>query len=398
MRSIIVSMMLLLIVANSCQKDNENSTTIKKDIIKGRVQKGPFLNGTSISIVELNSSFKQTGKTFSTQISNNRGSFSINNIDLVSQYVELQSNGFYFNEVIGRNSNAQLTLSALTDLTDSSTININIFSTLEKKRVEYLLSQGKTFRDSKSQARLEILKIFNINKVNMVSPEYLDISKPGDDNALLLAISLILQGYRVESELTELIANLSEDLKIDGKIDNANLGTSLINHAKVLDTVSIRKNLIDKYRSLDEVVVIPDFEKYIKTFIDSTSFIYTDIIQYSDSGKTGNNLLSKTQYDYSKQVSENSTYKTSISAHVPSLVEIRVVIRFNNDYTWGIDPTNSGWIVDFSWDDPNVFIFTKDYSREDLDLKIQLLKSGSAKIEIYENKSINPIRVKEISW
>jgi hypothetical protein len=396
----IYAILILLFISSSCQKSADSDGIISKEVIEGSVQKGPFLNGTSIEIIELNAAYKQTGKVFSTQTNNNKGSFTIHDIDLVSQYVELQANGFYFNEVIGKNSSAQLSLSALTDLADSSTVNINIFSTLEKKRVEFLLETGKSFKESKIQARAEILSIFNIDKADMVSPEYLDISKNGDDNAILLAISLIIQGYRTESELTELIANMSEDLRADGMLDNGLLGSSLLNHAKVLDTASIRQNLRQKYNSLGEIVVVPGFEKYVTTFVDSSGFVFTDIVQYPDSGKSGPNLLSYNQFDYSEQVSEYPNFKTSIVAHVPMLSEIKVIMKFDTPDTWGIDNTNSGWIIESTdWTiGPNVIIFTKDYSREDLDLKIGLLGTGSAKIEIYENKNASPIRMKDIIW
>jgi len=56
------------------------------DVIGGHVQKGPFLNGTSLSIYELNENLNQTGRSFNTQITDNSGTFSIQDIELASQY------------------------------------------------------------------------------------------------------------------------------------------------------------------------------------------------------------------------------------------------------------------------------------------------------------------------
>ena len=47
----------------------------KKDRINGLVQKGPFISGTSISMYALNTDLSQTGKTYNTQITENKGSF-----------------------------------------------------------------------------------------------------------------------------------------------------------------------------------------------------------------------------------------------------------------------------------------------------------------------------------
>lgn len=402
-RTIVLVFVILIIY--SCKKEVDKSNEISKSLLHGSVQKGPFLNGTTITISELNSNLEQTGRVYNTQIDNSIGSFSINNVSLSSQYAILQANGFYFNEITGSNSEAQLTLSALTDLTDSSTININILTTLERKRVEYLISSGKSFEESKSQAREEVLKIFSINKPSMISPEYLDISKGGDDNAILLAVSSILQGYRTESELSELIANITEDIKSDGLIDNTSLGTMLISHAKVLEINKIRQNLQNKYESFNVDANIPDFEKYIKLFVDSTTFIYTDLVQYPDSGKSGYNLLSYSKVDYSGQTGgslSSTLYKLSIAANIPKLATIKVKIKFNsyNPYTWSIDPTNSGWLVYNNWEtEPGVFYFVRDdNSRENLDAKMNLIGTGTARIEVFENNLEIPIRVKDINW
>ena len=41
--------------------------------ISGNVQKGPFINGTSVRVAELNSNLQQTGRSFETQIADNSG-------------------------------------------------------------------------------------------------------------------------------------------------------------------------------------------------------------------------------------------------------------------------------------------------------------------------------------
>lgn len=51
---------------------------------------------------------------------------------------------------------------------------------------------------------------------------------PGDDNAILLAVSLILQGYPYTSNLSELLAKISTDIREDGVLKNPALGSILI--------------------------------------------------------------------------------------------------------------------------------------------------------------------------
>jgi hypothetical protein len=138
------------------------NTNLKRQVkkVSGHVQKGPFILGTAITLSELNSSLEQTGKNFNSQISDNSGSFEISNINLTSNYIELQANGYYFDEVKGEISPSQLSLQALADITNASTVNVNLLIHLEKQRVLFLVKQGKSFDEAKQTAQTDILSFF----------------------------------------------------------------------------------------------------------------------------------------------------------------------------------------------------------------------------------------------
>jgi len=208
-----------------------------------------------------------------------------------------------------------------------------------------------------------------------------------------------LQGNLSVSDLSELLANISTDIREDGILNSQTLGSILINNAKGIKLDKIRESLENKYELLGEEVVIPEFEKYIQIFIDSTSYEYTNYISYPDSGKTGPNILSLVQEIYKGITYPNENYINSMVAIAPNINDIAVKIYFNNQGTWAIDPINSGWEnTEVNPGEPFIFIFEKDFSRDTLDLKIRLYDSSSAKIEIFENGSIEPTRTKNISW
>ena len=265
---------ILILITVSCEKEKDIKTSLSLDKVSGYVQKGPFLNGTAITISELSTDLTPTGKNYPSQILDNKGTFEVRNLELSSQFVELKADGFYFNEVANSNSTTQLTLFALSDLKDKSSLNVNVLSTLEKGRVGYLISNGSSFLNAKKQAQSEILAIFEMGKSTMTESELLDISKTGDDNAILLAISVILQAYSTVSDLSELLANISTDIREDGILNSQTLGTILINNAKTIKSDQIRKNLEARYETLGLAANIPDFEKYISQFIANTKFIY----------------------------------------------------------------------------------------------------------------------------
>ena len=140
----------------SCSEKDENSSSsgsgTSSNTVSGYVQKGPFIQGTVITVWELDSSLVQTGRTFIGTIDDNTGTFNARG-NVVSPYVELSAVGYYFNEVSGSLSTAPLTLQALSDLNDNNSVNVNLMTHLEKKRVEYLIDAGSTFTTAKSQAQ-----------------------------------------------------------------------------------------------------------------------------------------------------------------------------------------------------------------------------------------------------
>lgn len=374
----------------SCgEKDKE--PVVLLDNVSGYVQKGPYLNGTPITITELSKDLTPTGKNFTSQILDNKGTFEVKNIQLSSKFVELKADGFYFNEIKNESSTAQLTLFALSDLTDKSTLNVNVLSSLEKSRVAYLISNGRTFSEAKKQAQAEILKIFEIEESGLKESENMDISKAGKDNAILLAVSAILQGYLSVAALSELLANISTDIREDGILNSKSLGETLINNAKALKTAEIRSNLVKRYENLGLTVTIPDFEKYITQFIANTDFEFTGLIKYPENGLHGTNLLftAKTVYTPGDH---------SLFAILPEGSTVKVKIQGKN-WFYPVTQDWSGWNQS-DWNDAdNSRTFTSKKAGE-IDLIIRLnadTTKTKTKIYIYENGAIEPSFTKEIS-
>ena len=384
----------ILTIVSTCKKENNTSTTINN--INGYAQKGPFINGSSVTIYDLQSDLSPTGKSFSTQIKDNKGAFELNGISLSSEYVNLRVDGFYFNEVTGKQSSSQITLNVISNITGKTTININILTHLEKSRVEYLIKNGKSFSEAKSQAQKEVLAIFNIEKSDILPSETLNISETGDDNGILLAISTILQGFRSESEMTELLSNISDDIRNDGKLDNGILGSKLINHAVYLDSMKIKSNLIKRYNDIGINVKVPDFGKYISNFISKTKFgITSGVIIYPDSGVYGPNLLS-----LSKSTFQGNDF--SLAAQLPDGTSLKIrisnldaAVGSGNAGFWYLDGSEYNWSMsdlDFT---TNSRIFTAIVSNSICDLHIDGA-GGNFLVEYFEMGSTRPTITRNI--
>lgn len=273
--------------------DADCSVSLGKIKIAGAIQKGPFTKGTSVTAYELTSSaLRQTGNSYSGAILRDDGLFDINTVRLASQYVYLLASGFYRNEVSGENSLAKIDLRAIANLLRKEKANVNLITHLEFDRVFYLVNNvkdEKTGRNmkvlaAKRKAESEIFKIFHIDdsKFEGRNPSKLDdfiyaedmnILENGDGNAALLAISVLLQGERSESELTALLSEISLDLSDDGVWNGPSsekLRLEIAQWAEGVDqglneNVSLAKisaNILQWGMSQS----VPSFEKYIHNF------------------------------------------------------------------------------------------------------------------------------------
>jgi hypothetical protein len=393
--------MISIILFNSCNNEEETSI-ISKELVSGVLQKGPFINGSSISMFELSESLSPTGKTFNSQTTDDKGTFEFRDITLESSLAKIKADGYYFNEITGRNSASQLTLYSLADVTDISTINVNILTHLECQRVEYLVNNGSSYQEAKEKAEAEILKIFSLNKNDIKPFESLNITNSGDDNAILLAVSLIVQGFRSDADLSALLAEIISDINNDGILNKQELGTMLINDAKFLDLSRIRSNMETRFSTTDNSAVIPDFEKYVALFIESTNYVFTKKIVYPEFSDYGENILFGNKSEFKTE----KTKSYSLSANVPVGAALKIKMRGEGWY-YSVSPNGPlNWKVssfDHSKNEQTFTfvnsgepdLFSTINSGEKSDLMIKLL-AGNHTIEYYENNATVPTRIKEI--
>ncbi|MBN1953246.1 MAG: hypothetical protein JW801_18720 [Bacteroidales bacterium] len=390
-RPLLLSMMILLVLV-SCIKDPVDTTHTYD--VKGIVQKGPFINGSEITLYELNNEYTQTGNSFNTT-TNELGQFSFEGIGLASPYVEIIGDGFYFNEISGELSSERISLKAIGHATpDSTLINVNILTHLEFERVKYLITEeGLSLDEAKTQAQEEILSIFEMKEYAVWNPEYLDISKTGEGNAILLALSAIFQGNHTTSELSLLLADFTADIKTDGLLDDTLIQSELLGQALALNCEQIGQNVTDKYTELGvEIEEINSFETFINHFTANSSFGIATVFSFPDSTGNGPNVLNPDLTDI-KLITQYS-----FAVDMPSMGKIMINMRkLSGDVAWGYQPFhNYGWKV--SEYGATGQTFTSTVNGERIDLPIEFYQSGSAEVEYYYNGSETPSFTKTITW
>ena len=371
----------------------------------GKVQKGPFVTGATITVNELNENLGQTGMSFTTTISSDDGSFSLNNIEMESDLALLSGNGFYFNEVIGQLSSSQITLQAFTDLTDDETVNINVLTHITKARIETLVGQGMSFSDAKRQAEGEFQDFLGVTQHFNQGFEQMSIASQGDFNAMLLAFSIILQRPSnnisvvptLPAELTWLMTSLSSDFADDGAINDQALVDTLLYNISIQNQVYIRQRIGNYYSGLGQNVEIPNFESYIAMFQAAhqelvTEFIYPDEAspapEIGPEGAVPNILVKDvTQFD--------GEYAYVVAAITPLGKSLKVKVTGNVRLDGML---NNGWVVtDYT---TNGFTVEAQRQNELVSMLVYLLdenRDGSATIEYYED-SDTPTFTKQITW
>lgn len=233
------------------------------------VIKGPFQMDSSVNIQIINEHLSPLGNNFLVFVEDNLGSFSIpENLD--SDFIEVISQGFYFNEVSGDISDVPLTLGAYVHFNENNTPKVNILTTLAQKRIKKLVQiNGLNFEEAQNQAQIEVLNTFHIHENNIENFDELTISRNTKGDAILLAISVILQGNLSTNHLSNFIADIKEDLKDNGRIDDQDLNSQICEQTKILEVLSIRNHLQEYYDENDaNDRRIPLFEDYLDSDCD----------------------------------------------------------------------------------------------------------------------------------
>jgi hypothetical protein len=386
-------LLFTIVVFFGCEKDIPDD--ISNYTITGTVQKGPFRTGSTITVSELTDKFVPTGKNFYSTVSDNFGKFKVPNVELESDYVEIQADGNFYHETFGIITDSRYILKALANLKDSTTVNVNLLTHLTFDRIKYLIfNEGKSFKDAKLQAQNELLKVFNLEEESPVNCDYLDISQGGEMNSKLFAISIIVLGWKNYAGISEFLTSFAFDFETDGTIDDEDIQKSLITSALFCNTGGVRLNMTTLY----EVNDFPDFQIYVNEFIAKTNFTPYVYFKFEAETESGINLLalndnSTLSTDKTYCISQNLGFKGLNKDFCVTILEFEgegnVEYIENDVSTWdystnyGSNEIDLGRIVWGISLRPNM---TADYSNTPITLKFK--DSGLIKLSIYYQDNV----------
>ena len=261
----------------------------------GAVFKGSFLQGSLLNFYELDSNLNQTGKSYNATIEDDFGNYTLQAAGLENNIFRVVGDGFYWNEVLNENSDSPINLTGICKIDSNEIINVNVLTHLERPRFEYLYSQkGYSFDSAKSEAVSDVLGVFGFKNTGITRAEKVGVTGIGNDSKILLAISTLIQGFRTESEVSELFTKIAEDIKIDGILSDSNIGNDLATHLYYMDTTTMLSNFKTRYATRYASDTINTLNmSFLKKFQDSTDFIKDkELIEFPEFDLAGNkNIL-----------------------------------------------------------------------------------------------------------
>lgn len=247
----------------SCSSESDGSERPISLQVFGHIEKGPFVQGSEVTLTDLNKDLSQSGKSYTTNTTSDLGCFDFGQtLELSSGLVELKTSGYFYNECTGSLSNSQITLKAIANTDGAANLNVNLLTHLEYARVKYLVKTGKSFKQAKEQAESEILKTFAITD-KIASPEKVSLTYNNKDANILLAISAIMLYDKSEAEFSEFISKFSNDLEKDGTIDNKTLKEEIKKGQENCHPSKIKKKMEEFYKSKGSNITIGNFSNFV---------------------------------------------------------------------------------------------------------------------------------------
>ena len=243
--------------------------------VAGLTQKGPFAKGSAVTVQGIDcKTMALTGEVFEGKVKSDKGDFEVKDVNLSSTCAVFEVTGYYFNELTGKKSSDKLTLHTLTDLKDRKNVNINLLTELEYERVMNLVTEEKMeFAEAKKKAEKEVLAAFSVKAKDgeFAQFEDLNILEKGDDNAALLAVSVMVQSDLKVAKLVERVNDVAADIAKDGSWDDDKTKTEIAEWTATADKngdlANVGKN-IEKWGGSDDVSA---FETVVEKFAENVA-------------------------------------------------------------------------------------------------------------------------------
>ena len=124
--------------------------------------------------------------------------------------------GAFYNELTGEQTSGSLSLRSIADLSNQKSVNVNVFTHLETRRLLELNGGEKRFKAVSQQAHGEVLKAFGLQRFEMDEVNTYSLTDGIKGAGSLLVVSASLLKDKTETRFAEYLEGLCEKLKETG--------------------------------------------------------------------------------------------------------------------------------------------------------------------------------------
>lgn len=262
---VLLFILLTAAIFSSCSDDPEIPSTQEPVAytVSGKAEKGPFIHGSTIHIQPLDEHLSPLGTLYSSTIKNDEGDFDFPAQKFTSPYALLSTtDSYFFNEVTGKLSKGTLRLEAIVDLSDKTTVNLNLLTHLKVNRIKKLFSTGLSFKEANAQAQKELLTNFGLQQYTNTDASEFSITAGTKEAGALIVISSALLYERTEAELTEHLSKLNQEFSAQGKLTDE-MKQGYLNNCIQLDLENISRHIVEHYRSVKKEITIQPLQYFI---------------------------------------------------------------------------------------------------------------------------------------
>ncbi len=189
--------------------------------LTGRAFKGPFRPGSEILLTPLNDDLLQLAPSYRGDVINHQGDYRISAL-IPQGPVEIQANGYFFNELSNEASPNPLRLQAITSARPE--IHVHPLSHLVTQRIRTLVANGAEFDVAKKSALEEVMAMLGFatttDEASVIDASQMDLDTAGGDALFAFAAILLTEpdGQARDTEAIQVwLTTLREDLA-DGVI------------------------------------------------------------------------------------------------------------------------------------------------------------------------------------
>ncbi len=204
-KTLLATALVVPVALTGCggSSDGHNSGSGQQYQFSGAVQKGPLQPGSVVTINELNQDLQPTGRSYTTQIEDYEGNYSVKE-RFSTPYAELVAHGYYFNELTNH-ADEQMRMSAFVDMSEISAANFNVATAAMKQSVMAQVEAGTEFNKAVDKATSDLLKLYSYDPeqwVEHINFYNTNLSNSGDTSTLLLVISASTLKMATDNGLT----------------------------------------------------------------------------------------------------------------------------------------------------------------------------------------------------